>query len=151
MNVNNMRNGCTLSTHVNAGGRADLLLHFGLVVSITFPDVIMNLLTCQVVSTRTVSGPTDLISKLRIWTNTLHCSENTLKTANPTISEAETSKIIRFRKHLHHFPLLFYVSLTSVLVVSVRSSIKKAIFIKTIDFLAAQALGLTKMQETLQN
>lgn len=33
-----------------------LLLHFGLVVSITLPDMIWNLLPCQIVSTDAVQG-----------------------------------------------------------------------------------------------
>lgn len=47
--------------HVTAGGRTDLLFPLGLVVSITFPDMIMNFFTCQVVSTSMVSGLTDLV------------------------------------------------------------------------------------------
>lgn len=48
--------------HVNAGGSTDLPLCLGLVVSIIFPDMIMNLLTCQVVSTSVISGLTDLFT-----------------------------------------------------------------------------------------
>lgn len=46
--------------HLNAGGSTDLPLRLWLVVSIIFPDMIMNLLTCQVVSTSVISGLTDL-------------------------------------------------------------------------------------------
>lgn len=49
MNTKQMRNQCS-AIMVKADGRNHSLFHFGVFVSITVPNVVRNLLTCQVIS-----------------------------------------------------------------------------------------------------